>query len=170
MTSPHQSPDDRLARMHQAVDDVLRSVGLSPDAFQTRQTTPTHAKARQTTPPLPILQNEPTGPEVALPAPLTTSNTRQSAPNPANAHHPITGRKTNLPPDPAPLAGRPPRPLTPIQLRAAHLLVAGHATTAIAATLAIDRHTLAAWKNKPLFQAELRRLVEASFDSPTPRS
>jgi hypothetical protein len=110
-----------------------------------RQTVPNPAKARQTAPPTQKLQNEPTA----------RANPCQSAPNSANARHQHENCKTNP-------NARPPRPLTPSQLRAAHLLVAGHSTTDIAATLQLNRHTLARWKRLPLFQQELRRLVTLS--------
>jgi DNA-binding CsgD family transcriptional regulator len=120
-----------------------------------RQTVPNTAKARQTAPPHPPLQNKatpaaPVPPSHRQPTP-PPDPARQTVPNSANARHPEPPRKTN-----------PPRPLTPAQLRAAHLLVTGHSTTAIAATLQINRHTLAKWKRHPLFQQELRHLTLTS--------
>jgi hypothetical protein len=37
---------------------------------------------------------------------------------------------------------------------------AGDTTTAIAAALQVDRHTLAHWKRLPAFQQEIRRLID----------
>jgi len=156
--TPRSVAPAHLARLHQAVDQALQSVSLSRSAFDTRQTPPNHAAARQTTPPTPPMQNEPSchnGTSAA--SPPTAHNTRQSAPFHANARRQSPVCKTN----PAPPSRRTQRPLTPNQLRAAHLLVAGHSTTAIAATLSIDRHTLATWKAKPLFQLELRRILQS---------
>jgi DNA-binding CsgD family transcriptional regulator len=172
--SPRPVAPDRLARLHHAVDQVLQSVGFPPGAFDARQTPPDNAKARQTTPPTPFVQNKPTGHNDTSAAGRPTSSTRQSAPNHANARPQSPVCKTNpAPPAPSsilqsPSSRRPPRPLTPNQLRAATLLVAGHSTTAIAATLSINRHTLAAWKTKPLFQLELRRILQSNQPSPIP--
>ena len=190
----NRSAQDRLARMHQAVDQVLQNLGLT-DAVA-RQSAPNNAKARQTTPSAPIWKNEPTchndtgsspspstsregraerrhgNPITAIPQ--TPPNPRQSAPNHAKAPHPTPSCKTNPPPSsiihPPSSSSKRLRPLTPNQLRAARLLVAGQSTVAVAATLAIDRHTLATWKKKPLFQLELRRLLDSPFDTVEPRS
>jgi DNA-binding CsgD family transcriptional regulator len=133
---------------------------ITPNLANAPQTTPNDAIALQTTPPRAPAQNEPTAPPPAKP--------RQSAPNHANAPHARVIGKTN-PPDntaaPAPRRKRPPRPLTPAQLRAARLLAAGQSTNAVAAALGVDRHTVADWKRHPYFQPELRRLI-----SPPPRT
>jgi hypothetical protein len=50
---------DCLPRMHHAVDEVLRSIGFPPGAFDAVRSAPNHAKARQTLPSSPNLQNEP---------------------------------------------------------------------------------------------------------------
>jgi hypothetical protein len=107
----------------------------------------------------------------ALPAPASPS-TCQPLPNPANARHDERPRKTNPNPQPSSIfhppssSSHPPRPLTPDQLRAARLLLAGQSTNAIAAALSINRHTLGKWKRLPLFQQELRYLLAI----PTPNS
>jgi hypothetical protein len=151
---------DPSARMRAAIDDTFRQFGFAPPSIQsqgnaalqtlTRQSAPNPAMARQTTPSHLNVQNEPNSPIPATP-------TRQSAPNHANAHHPHQICKTKPTPT-APV--RKPRPLTPNHLRAARLLVAGQTTTAIAATLGIDRHTLAHWKQIPAFQREIHRLID----------
>ena len=85
---------------------------------------------------------------------LAALTARQPTPNPSNA------RQTT--PSNTPAQNKPtPPPPTPKQLRAARLLLAGHSTTATAAALNIDRHTLATWKRLPLFQQELRHLLTA---------
>jgi hypothetical protein len=120
-------------------ETILRSQGV-------RQLTPSHANARQSAPPIPAAQNEPT---VTAPR----ADARQATPTRADAPHSNADCKTNPPP-----RRRPPRPLTPNQFRAATLLVAGHSTTDVAAVLQVDRHTLARWKRHPLFVQELRAL------------
>lgn len=146
MTHPSKpSPADPLARIRQAIDNAFRQVGLTPPRIvpppdddpipppaPARQTLPNPATARQTTPAHQKLQNEPTAATAARTAPHppslpTITPTRQSAPNPAIAPHAHQICKTN-----------PPRPLTPNQLRAARLLVAGHATLDIAAQLQVN--------------------------------
>jgi hypothetical protein len=98
-----------------------------------------------------------------LPATLPA---RQPVPTRSNAPHPTRGRKTNPTSAPAPFLHPPsspskrPRPLTPAQLRAARLWLAGHSPAAIAQTLAVTTHTFARWKRRPDFQAELRRLLD----------
>jgi DNA-binding CsgD family transcriptional regulator len=168
---------DHLARMHRAVDEVLQSVGFPPGALDQRQSAPN--KARLTTPPSPNLQNEATchnGTAASIPAaPFTHANPHPSAPNHAKARPQTPICKTNPAPHPELRTQRPDRPLTAVQLRAARLFVAGHSTNAVAGALAIDRHTLATWKKKPLFQLELRRLLETppsktSFDTLAPGS
>ncbi|MDB5321049.1 MAG: hypothetical protein JWN40_2680 [Phycisphaerales bacterium] len=142
---------------------------------------PNSAKAPQTIPPRSNLQNEPNAagacpkksPNVPFPAMHSAPPTRQRAPFHAIAPH-ASACKTN-PPPPAPSSifgstelaevhspSSPSRlrPLTPHQLRAARLLVAGQSTNAIAATLHIDRHTLADWKRLELFQKEIRHLLD----------
>ncbi|MDB5320339.1 MAG: hypothetical protein JWN40_1970 [Phycisphaerales bacterium] len=181
MIEPSQPPArDRLARMHHAVDEVFHSIGLPHGAFDAVRSAPNHAKARQTLPASPNLQNEATcqNGTAATPIPaarLTPTSLRQSAPNHAKAPLQTPICKTNPSPQPEIRTKRPARPLTPAQLRAARLFVAGHSTNAIAAALAIDRHTLANWKKKHLFQLELRRLLQTppsktSFDTLAPGS
>jgi hypothetical protein len=157
---------DPSARIRAAIDNTFRQFDFASPSIQprgnaapqtaTRQSAPNNAIARQTTPSHPNLQNEANSPPLATPA-------RQSAPNHANAPHPIQICKTK-PTPPAPT--RQPRPLTPNPLRAARLLVAGQTTTAIAASLAIDRHTLARWKRLPEFQREIRRLIDSAHADP----
>jgi len=128
-----------------------------------RQTLPINANGCQRAP------NAPECPEMShfsqpLPVPVPPS-TCQPLPNAANARH----DKTN-PDDPAPSStlhppalssrARSPRPLTADQLRAARLLLAGQSTNAVAAALSLNRHTIGKWKRLPLFQAELRRLLD----------
>jgi DNA-binding NarL/FixJ family response regulator len=144
-----------VARIRAAIDDVLRHPTLNPP----RQSAPTPAIARQTTPLNSLMQNEPTSlpnrqPSTAIPA-HPPHNPRQSAPNPAIARRLERPCKSN--PEP-----RTPRPLTPNHLRAARLLVAGQTTTAIAAALGLDRHTVSQWKRLPAFQREIRDLIDAS--------
>ena len=90
----------------------------------------------------------------------------QPVPNRSNASHPTPRRKTNPLPAPSSILHPPSspskraRPLTPAQLRAARLWVAGHTPAAIAQALAVSTHTFARWKRRPDFQAELRRLLD----------
>jgi hypothetical protein len=70
------------------------------------------------------------------------------------------GGSPNALPQPTP-GKRPPRALTPDQLRAARLLVAGHITNDIAAALSLNRRTIAKWKRRPAFQAELHHLLKS---------
>ena len=173
MTQPSRPiAGDRLARMHHAVDEVLQSIGFPPGAFEAVRSAPKHAKARQITPSSQNLQNEATchNGTAASAAHAAPTNRRQGAPNHAKARPQTPIYKTNPTPQPEIRTRRPDRPLTPKQLRAARLLVAGQSTVAVAATLAIDRHTLATWKKKPLFQLELRRLLDPRFDTVEPRS
>jgi hypothetical protein len=183
-------PPAALDDMYQSLNDAFRAAGLAPLRFTpppdvttpaaAPQRAPNPATAPQTTPPQPTLQNKPI---TSAPCPKKSQNvrspathpapTRQSAPSHANAPHPAQACKTN-PPPPAPSSilhpQSPPRrlrPLTPNQLRAARLLVAGQSTNAIAATLHIDRHTFADWKRLPLFQQEIRCLVNQA-DPTTP--
>jgi hypothetical protein len=67
--------------------------------------------------------------------------------------------KTN--PTPPPSSPPHSRPLRPIQLTAARLLLAGQSTQAVAAAVGRDPWTIARWKQTPLFQAELRRQTDA---------
>jgi hypothetical protein len=175
MPTPLPQRSTTAARLRAAVQSLdWQLPAFAPAA---RQTTPNPAKARQTTPSIAPAQNEPTLPHSPgampslaandAPSPANApgegrhascANARQTTPNHANARHDDAPRKTN-PPAKTAVRRRPPRPLTPNQLRAARLLLAGHSTTAIAAALAIDRHTLATWKRLPLFQQELRHLL-----------
>ena len=58
---------------------------------------------------------------------------------------------------PVPRGGR---PLKPIQLSAARLLLDGKSVTDVAAELEVHRYTVSRWQSDPRFQAELRRQVE----------
>jgi len=173
MVEPSQpTARDRLARMHHAVDEVLQSIGFPAGAFDAARSAPNHAKARQTLPSSPNLQNEATchngTAATSIPASRSTpTSLRQSAPNHAKAPPQTPICKTNPTPHPEILTRRPDRPLTATQLRAVGLFVAGHSTNAIATALAIDRHTLANWKKKSLFQLELRRLLQSSSLTPS---
>jgi hypothetical protein len=156
---------EALARQIAAADG--RSYIDWPDLYAAaaaRQVPPNPANAPQPTPPAPNLQNEPThaprpqmSRNVPVPSILAPRSTRQRAPSHANAPQPAQDCRTNPPP---PSRRRPPRPLTPNQLRAARLLTQGHSTTAIATALHVDRHTLADWKRNPFFQQELRHLID----------
>ena len=160
-TPPAPNPTS-TARLRAAIQSIDWKHDLA--ALTARQPTPNPSNARQTTPSNTPAQNKPTAPPAtAKPAlaPLHTPslagpNAHQTPPNHANARHNGLPGKTNPTP-----RKRPPRPLTPKQLRAARLLLAGHSTTATAAALNIDRHTLATWKRLPLFQQELRHLLTA---------
>ena len=66
--------------------------------------------------------------------------------------------KTN--PAPPPANRRNPRPLKPIQLTGARLLLQGEPTGAVAMALGVHRYTVTRWKSDPRFQAELRRQVD----------
>ena len=157
MPSPHHAPVDLgqrrdwRATLAAALADSGQRIDLDrllgpPDAPRARQTAPNAANARQSAPPMRKLQNEPNPPS-------SRADPCHSAPNSANARRAAENCKTNPSPRPA-------RPLTPDHLRAAGLLVAGYSTNDVAATLEINRHTLARWKRLPLFQREIRRLID----------
>src|SRR5438067_1537600 len=107
MTQPHQpSARDRLARMHQAVDQVLQSVGLTPDPLHAlvaaRQTTPNNAKARQTTPKRAL------NPQIAKrthrhpPSSILHPPLRNPAPSPPTSSAPPASSSPANPPTPSP--------------------------------------------------------------------
>jgi hypothetical protein len=157
--TPHHSPLTGLAAAVQSAlppYDFLPDLALpsAPTRANAPQSAPNDAIARQSAPPTAPAQDE-------LPP-----TARQSAPQrPAVAEN--ENCETNPPPTPnrkSQIGNRnsKPRPLTPNQLRAASLLVAGHSTTAIAAYLNVDRHTLTRWKRHPLFVQELRALIGSS--------
>jgi hypothetical protein len=79
---------------------------------------------------------------------------------PRNMAQHIGPPKTKTNPPPPPANGRNPRPLKPIQLTGARLLLQGEPTQAVAATLGVHRYTVSRWKSDPRFQAELRRQVD----------
>jgi DNA-binding CsgD family transcriptional regulator len=144
------------------------------DAARARTRPPIPAAAKQTHPLVPMCQ---TVPKHCQRAPNGAQRTRRRKNEPTADPAPAEGCQT-LPnsakngANPRGLAKRthppfrwPPRapaPLTPDQLRAARLLVAGHKSGEVAAALRLNRHTVAKWKRLPLFQRELRRLVRQS--------
>jgi uncharacterized protein YjcR len=50
--------------------------------------------------------------------------------------------------------------VTPRQMMAARLLLSGYAVAEVAAELGVHRYTVSRWKRDPLFDAELRRLLD----------
>jgi hypothetical protein len=150
-STPRYTPAE-IAHARQIAATAGRICTNWSDLIAARQSLRRQSEARQSIPSHPApAQIEPTHPR---------ANLCQSAPNSAKARHEGKNEKTNPPAIPT-VRTRPPRPLTPDQLRAAHLLFAGQSTTTIAATLQINRHTLARWKRHPLFEQELRHLLAA---------
>jgi hypothetical protein len=164
----HPQANSARARLAAAVAATLPlDLTLTPPTRAAApQNTPTRPAAPQGAPLSPKMQNEPTGHSV----PPSSLITPLSSPPPSRLNRDKFPNEPKLAPQCAPNHANAPqrapskrtltRPLTPNQLRAARLLVAGHSTTAIAAALNIDRHTLADWKRLPLFQHELRRLID----------
>jgi hypothetical protein len=123
-------------------------------------------------------QNEPKVPRGPLPArpPANSSALRtatrnaQNEPTTPRPGPPQPAQTCHDPPPRAPAQNEPtPRfPLSPRQLRAARLLVAGQTARTVAATLQVNPHTISDWKNRPDFQAEVARLLAAS-DAPFAR-
>jgi hypothetical protein len=91
----------------------------------------------------------------------------QNVPQPSTLlHHPKTAKRSQLPKWQSDTAPPPPSTfsaLTPRQLHAARLLVAGHNDSSAAAILGVHRHTLRRWRRVPEVRAELHRLLKASI-------
>jgi hypothetical protein len=89
---------------------------------------------------------------------LEPTQTCHNLPEPARTRLAPTAPAQNEP--------RFPAPLTPRQLHAARLLVAGHTVKSAAAHLGVNRHTVSEWKKNPDFQAEVQRALQSARRQP----
>ncbi len=135
-------PQKRVQKRRPTMSAQSRSAALTQAIAAALPSIPLHAPS-----PLPA-QPRATETNTAQQIPPEIHQSNPPRPAPSSTFHP-------------PSAPSKPKPLKPLQLSAARLLLAGHSVIATAAALKIHPYTLSRWKRNPLFHAELRRQTDA---------